>query len=97
MDLKMMMAAELEEAILAADDARWRLLELVEAEREARAEDSSMGYGACHYDNHIQHLEEKMDKASALLCNLEDERTRRRSLSNHARLAEMQMRGDLRT
>jgi hypothetical protein len=96
MELNMMKADELERAISAANDERWRCKELYELRCEEQAEDRSMGYvDEDKYDQEVEELEEKEERSSERLCALEDERERRRSLSNHARLAEMHMRGEV--
>lgn len=95
MDMKMMKAAELEQAIEDADHEHWRYIELSEDRREARDEDEALHCDTSEYDREIAVFDDKADKALDRMTALVGERMRRLGLSNHARLAEAALRGEV--
>ena len=95
MDMKMMKAAELEQAIEDADYEHWRYIELSEDRREAQAEDQALHCDTSEYDHEIAAFDDKAEKALDRMTELVGERMRRLGLSNHARLTEAAMRGEV--
>lgn len=96
MDLKMMKAAELEEAIADADDEHWHYRELLDMRLEEQAEDyATLHYDSGVYDKEIEAFEKKAIAAEDRRDELLAEKVRRFNLSNHARLIEEAMRGEV--
>ena len=96
MNVMMMKATELNEAIRAADDEHWHYRELFEMRCEERDEDISMlHYDSGVYDAEIKGLYEKAIAVEERRDELMAEKVRRFNLSNHARLTEAAMRGEL--
>jgi len=95
MDLRMMTSTELEEAIAGTDAEMWRLQELVDMRWEEHHDDEARFCDTGYSDRQIDALEDKVECARVRLSGVWDEKLRRRSLSNHARLIEEAARGEI--
>jgi ABC-type phosphate transport system auxiliary subunit len=94
MNFKKMKTAVLDAELEAADANAWRLHELVEMRLEQQREDEAL-FCDTYSSAEIAKLQEKLETVEERLSALKDERERRLSLSNHARLIEMNVRGEV--
>ncbi|MCD1620928.1 hypothetical protein K7H20_23010 [Salipiger manganoxidans] len=95
MDLKMLKAAELDAEYLAAKSAYWRYVELHDMRVEEQKEDEALHCDTDGYDQEIDRLSDKIDAAAEKMAAMFAEKSRRSDLSNHARLIEEAMRGEV--
>ena len=95
MDLRMMKTAELDAEYLGAKSAYWHYVELHDMRVEEQEEDEALHCDTDGADQEASRLSDKVDAAAERMAALFAEKARRAALSNHARLAEMQMRGEV--